>query len=312
MSRLPYQVIVIPYRFNDTLEVCVLKRKNVEMYQWVSGGGEDSEIPYEAACRELMEETGVVSVDLTSLSSTASIPSFIFAEVVQNYPHNMVVPEYSFACEVEEVHLSDEHESYEWLSYEKAMEILTWDSNKTALYELKQRLESTVEHWDVYNGLREKTGKVVVRDQYKFQENEYHLVVITWIIDSKKRFLMQRRSYNKDLLPGIIATHGGSAIVGETSLVGAMREVYEEIDVAVDFSKMKLIHSEFKGHCLYDTYVVKMDVDLEDVVIDPKEVDSCMFVTFEEMERLMESGECYDYRKGHGPEYLRLLEEEVK
>ncbi len=313
MSRLPYQVIVIPYRFRDGLEVCVLKRNDFEMYQWVSGGGENTEVPYEAACRELMEETGIKTIDLMSLSSLTYIPSHHFKEVVKNYPNNIVVPEYSFACEVnEEIQISDEHESCEWMNYDDAMEILTWDSNKTALYELKKRLESNKEYWDVYNGLREKTGKVVIRGEYDFLEDEYHLVVVTWIVDSKNRLLMQRRSYDKDLLPGIVATHGGSAVVGETSLVGAMREVYEEIGIAVDMSKMKLMYSQFKEHCLYDTYVVKMDVELEDIKIDSNEVDSCMFVTFEEMERMMSTGECYDYRSGQGVEYLRLLKEEVK
>ena len=51
------------------------------------------------------------------------------------------IPEYAFAfiCD-EEIQLSDEHLDLEWMCYEAAMERLTWDSNKTALYELNCRL----------------------------------------------------------------------------------------------------------------------------------------------------------------------------
>ena len=54
-----------------------------------------------------------------------------------------VIPEYTFAFECKkDVVLSDEHSGIEWLSYDDAMQRLTWDSNKTALYELNCRLQS--------------------------------------------------------------------------------------------------------------------------------------------------------------------------
>lgn len=52
-----------------------------------------------------------------------------------------MIPEYAFAFECEgEIMLSDEHIGLTWLSYEEARRRLTWDSNKTALYELNCRL----------------------------------------------------------------------------------------------------------------------------------------------------------------------------
>ena len=47
----------------------------------------------------------------------------------------------AFECK-KDVVLSDEHSGFEWLSYDDAMQRLTWDSNKTALYELNCRLQS--------------------------------------------------------------------------------------------------------------------------------------------------------------------------
>lgn len=52
-----------------------------------------------------------------------------------------VIPEYGFGFKCDtDICLSDEHIGFEWLNYEEAMSKLTWDSNKTALYELKGRL----------------------------------------------------------------------------------------------------------------------------------------------------------------------------
>jgi dATP pyrophosphohydrolase len=36
--------------------------------------------------------------------------------------------------------ISKEHDGWAWCRYEQAWEILTWDSNKVALWELNERL----------------------------------------------------------------------------------------------------------------------------------------------------------------------------
>jgi hypothetical protein len=47
-----------------------------------------------------------------------------------------------FAVEVHsmKVSLSREHDNYSWLTYEEAIKLLKWDSNKTALWELKEKI----------------------------------------------------------------------------------------------------------------------------------------------------------------------------
>ncbi len=55
-----------------------------------------------------------------------------------------VIPEYSFAMELKDknISISSEHQSFRWVQYDEAMELLKWDSNKTALWELNQRIMS--------------------------------------------------------------------------------------------------------------------------------------------------------------------------
>ena len=54
-----------------------------------------------------------------------------------------VIPEYTFAVRVTStfLQLSQEHTEYIWLPYLEAQKILQYDSNKTALWELNQRID---------------------------------------------------------------------------------------------------------------------------------------------------------------------------
>lgn len=54
-----------------------------------------------------------------------------------------VIKEYCFGVDVngQEIVLNDEHPEYKWLSYEEAKKLLKWDSDKTALWELNERLK---------------------------------------------------------------------------------------------------------------------------------------------------------------------------
>jgi dATP pyrophosphohydrolase len=40
-----------------------------------------------------------------------------------------------------EIVLSDEHTEFRWVSYEDAVRMLRWDSNKTAVWELRERIQ---------------------------------------------------------------------------------------------------------------------------------------------------------------------------
>jgi dATP pyrophosphohydrolase len=145
MARAPFQVIVLPFMRTTRYErlYAVFRRAKLDMWQAISGGGEDSETPAQAAARETLEETGIVAGDrLIALDSRASIPKDVFSETA-HWPKDLfVVPEYAFGLPLGDasVRLSDEHVEVVWLSFREAHERLTWDSNKVALWELEQRL----------------------------------------------------------------------------------------------------------------------------------------------------------------------------
>ena len=146
MSRAPFQVLVLPYRItlDNTILYALFKREpsTGSYWQGIAGGGENSESPLESAKRETQEEAGIdPSNEYIELDSYAMIPvvnvcGFRWGDDV------LVIPEYCFGVKVEDeqLQLSYEHAEYKWLRYSGAMEILHWDSNKGALWELNFRV----------------------------------------------------------------------------------------------------------------------------------------------------------------------------
>lgn len=145
--RAPLQVLVILYKKEkDEILYGIGLRSTRNIWQFVAGGAEDKETPIEAAIRELSEETGIniKKEDLIVLDSKTTIP---VVNVTGTYTWGkdvFVIPEYAFAVDATnfQIKLSNEHTEFKWLEYNKAMDILTYDSNKSALWELNEKLKN--------------------------------------------------------------------------------------------------------------------------------------------------------------------------
>ncbi len=147
MSRAQFQVLIIPFRRveNCVFEFAITKRSDIDVWQFLSGGGENDETPLQAARREANEEGDIpYEYEFIELDSMASIPAIIFAAHKEWGNDVYVVPEYSFGVEItdKDLALSAEHTQLRWLKYQDAFEKLTYDSNKTALWELNVRITS--------------------------------------------------------------------------------------------------------------------------------------------------------------------------
>lgn len=144
------QVLVIPYKITDGKpEYCIFKRSVALYWQFIAGGGEDKETPLEAAIRESFEEANLQkTLPYYQLTSTFYVPADCISEKHRQYwsPDTFVLPEYCFAVKVnsKSVKLSSEHTEYSWVTYEKANELLYWQTNKVALFELDNRIKSNM------------------------------------------------------------------------------------------------------------------------------------------------------------------------
>ncbi len=145
MARAAFNVAVYPYRKVDDgeFEYALLKRSDAGFWQGVSGGGEDDETPLEAAKRETFEETGIPpDSPFLQLDTVEPVPVTEFRDSHLWGEDVYVIPQYCFGvlADGKALVLSREHIDCQWLRYEEAHRLLKYDGNKTALWELNQRL----------------------------------------------------------------------------------------------------------------------------------------------------------------------------
>lgn len=113
-------------------------------WQFIAGGGDSGETPLEAARREAQEEAGIeassrfISLDARIMIPVVNVSGFLWGK------DTLVIPEYCFGVEVytDTFVLSEEHSAYAWMKYSNAHELLKWDSNRIALWELNYRLST--------------------------------------------------------------------------------------------------------------------------------------------------------------------------
>ena len=146
MARAKYQVLVIPYYIKESsVQYCVFQRKDSNIWQFIAGGGEETDgTIFDTAKREAYEEANISRNErFTQLETMCSISTEHFNEARKNWGETcLVIPEYAFAVQVshQDLLLSDEHTTYTWLDYETASECLKYDSNKVALWELDNKI----------------------------------------------------------------------------------------------------------------------------------------------------------------------------
>ena len=146
--RIPIQVLVYPIRkTKGDWEYLMLKRvKNRGgFWQGVTGAPENDETLSEGAKRELYEETGYSSLNLTKTDITYIIP---MEDRWKNiYPEGTKeIPEYLFIAKIDESGPPKidpiEHNDWKWCSYEEAMDLLSLDDNKRALKAVRRFLKN--------------------------------------------------------------------------------------------------------------------------------------------------------------------------
>ena len=146
MSRQPKQIHIFLYRKKENhFEYSVFQRADMLFcWQGISGGFENDETAEEAVRRELFEETGIKEkLPLYQLESISYLPANIFGLERQKIWGNnvVVVPMFFFAMPFDgEIVLSEEHTDMKWLPYEEAEKLVYYHDQKTALYELNEKL----------------------------------------------------------------------------------------------------------------------------------------------------------------------------
>lgn len=151
------------------------------------------------------------------------------------------------------------------------------------------------EVWDIYDENRIKTGRTMIRGN-EIKNGDYHLVVHVCIFNSKGELLIQKRTLNKKSYPGMWdVSVGGSAILGDSSQTAAERETLEEIGLKINLQdKRPRITLNFKGG-FDDVYLIKMDVNIDELVLQEEEVSNVKWASLEEVLTLLKENKFVDY-----------------
>jgi len=139
------------------------------------------------------------------------------------------------------------------------------------------------ELWDIMDQNGNVTGRFVERGK-PMQKGEYHLVVEIWILNSKREFLISKRSA-RGAWHGLWQTTGGCAVAGDDSLKTALKETREEIGVFLDpkngtlFKRYGALRSNDPGGYIKDVWLFRQEVDIASVVFQPEETCDAMWAS---------------------------------
>lgn len=153
-----------------------------------------------------------------------------------------------------------------------------------------------MELWDLYTKDRVLTGRTHIRGEM-IPEGCFHLVVHVWLRNAKGEYLIAQRSADRLADPLMWECVGGSVLKGETSLAGALREVQEEVGIALEPSCGRLLFSEvrefFEGRrfCdLLDVWLFSYNGEAELSKATTAEVAQCRWMRPEEIRSLWDAG----------------------
>ena len=141
MSKVVVRVIdaYVFNRKNKEIRFLLLKRAKTKIYehlwQGVAGKIEAGETSWEAAIRELKEETGFEPVRIFVADHVSK-----FYEAHGDWVN--MVPVFGIEVEDEEVKLSDEHCEFKWVDFNTAHQTLIWSGQKDGIAAVFNMLNS--------------------------------------------------------------------------------------------------------------------------------------------------------------------------
>ena len=150
-----------------------------------------------------------------------------------------------------------------------------------------------LEMWDLYNGKREKIGKVLPCG-VPVPKGLYHLTVSAWIVNSQGQYLLSQRHPQKTY-PLCWECTGGSVLAGEDSLSGAVREVKEELGIILNPFKAEMIYYTKREDIqeFYDVWLFHADVDISEITMQETEVVGVQWVNRDALFDMLYSGKLH-------------------
>ena len=147
---------------------------------------------------------------------------------------------------------------------------------------------------DVVDASGHRTGRVVVRGT-ELREAEYYLVVHVWIRNENGEYLVQQRSLNGAVYPGVWAATAGQVRAGEESIDGAIRETLEEVGIELSPAALKCLDRLQTENRVEDIWLAHVSTNLIGTPKPGPEVADWKWATKGALRHLINRGDFYPY-----------------
>ena len=287
-----YKYVVILSEYDGR----ILLSRHKERTTWETQGGhiEATETPFEAAKRELYEESGAIQYEIAPFCDY-----WAGNEETKEGASGVV-----FTAKITKLGAIPESEMQEVKTFGELPEKLTYPAISTALFEKLRETGmpeewQSVELWDVYGEDGSVTGDILVRGE-EIPEGCFHAVAKVFVVHEDESVLLMRRHLKKPAYPGCWECGAGGAVLkGEHFSLAARRELLEETGILAD--ELKPIYQTLSGNCYFVGYlcvtnVAKGAVRLQkDETIDYKWVDKETFLEIYDTQQLVGAKRLRDF-----------------
>lgn len=145
------------------------------------------------------------------------------------------------------------------------------------------------EFWDLYDKYRRPLHRLHERGR-NLEKGTYHLAVGIWTVNDKNEVLITLRAPEKRDWPNMWENTAGSVLAGESSIEGAIRELYEETGITVTPDEMNFIATERTRNAFGDCYMVRKNVEISSLTLQNGETCDAKWVSIKELDRMIEEG----------------------
>jgi len=144
------------------------------------------------------------------------------------------------------------------------------------------------------------------------RDGDWHRAAHVWIVTPDGRLLLQRRSRRKENYPALWdVSAAGHLSAGETAVDAAIREVAEELGLRITPEELEPVATTreqcvlnggtYLDNEIHDIFLVRRDVKLEELTLQPEEVEDAIIVDIHQFTTI-------DDLVPHGEEYAVIIE----
>ena len=275
------------------------KRQMPGVWENPGGGVLAGEESRAAAVRELWEETGIQATPeelrfLCRRKAEGLNAEGFFMDV---YGLRRDFPAESAVLQPGEVDAAQRMDLDLWEEKARAGEILAGAYTDQFFAAVRTLAEEPVpELLDIYDAKGHSTGRLHRRGT-DLLPGEFCLATAVVIYNPLGQILCTLRSPEKKVLPNTWECPGGSALAGETSLQGAVRELREETGIMASPQELQHIlrvQGRFSdGGELLDLYALRRDIPAGGVKLQPGETVDARWFPLAEWEEKVRAGEIW-------------------